>query len=88
MPAGGFTFLKDSLITNTTKGFKYYRDNDAAAPYLFNSATRQFVSYEDEWSVRNKCDYVNKKGLAGVMFWEYSDDKKEYLLNEINKDLK
>lgn len=88
MRAGGFTFLKDSLVTNVSKGFKYYRDNDAAAPYLFNPATRQFISYEDEWSVKNKCDYVNKKGLAGVMFWEYSDDKKEYLLNEINKDLK
>jgi chitinase len=88
MRAGGFTFLKDSLVTNNTKGFKYYRDNDAAAPYLFNSSTRQFISYEDEWSIKSKCDYVNKKGMAGVMFWEYSDDKKEYLLNEINKDLK
>jgi chitinase len=88
MRGGGYTFIKDSLVTNSTKGFKYYRDNDAAAPYLFNSSTRQFISYEDEWSTKNKCDYVTKKNLAGVMFWEYSEDKKEYLLNEINKDLK
>ncbi|MCR8559081.1 glycoside hydrolase family 18 protein [Mucilaginibacter sp. BJC16-A38] len=86
MRAGGFTFIKDSLVSN--KSFKYYRDNDAAAPYLFNSSTRQFISYEDEWSIKNKCDYVSKMKLAGVMFWEYSDDKKEYLLNEINRDLK
>jgi len=26
--------------------------------------------------------------MAGVMFWEYAEDKKEYLLNEIDKDLK
>lgn len=88
MRAGGFTFLRDSLLNNTSKGFRYYRDTAAAAPYLFNSATRQFISYDDEWSVQNKCNYVIKKGMAGVMFWEYNDDKKEYLLNEINKDLK
>jgi chitinase len=88
MPAGGYTFIKDSLVNNAASGFKYYRDNDAAAPYLFNPSSRQFISYEDEWSIKNKCDYVNKKGMAGVMFWEYSEDRKEYLLNEINKDLK
>jgi len=88
MRAGGFTFLRDSLLNNTAKGFRYYRDTAAAAPYLFNTSTRQFISYDDEWSVKNKCDYVTKKGMAGVMFWEYSDDRKEYLLNEINKDLK
>lgn len=88
MRGGGFTFIKDSLVNNATKGFKYYRDNDAAAPYLFNPVTRQFITYDDEWSIKSKCDYVTKMKLAGVMFWEYSEDKKEYLLNEINKDLK
>ncbi len=87
MRGGGFTFLRDSLINNSTKGFKYYRDNDADAPYLFNPVTKQFISYDDEWSIKNKCDYIAKKGMAGIMFWEYSDDKKEYLLDEMNKDL-
>ena len=88
MRAGGYTFIKDSLVNNPADGLKYYRDNDAAAPYLFNPVTRQFITYDDEWSIKNKCDYVTKKGLGGVMFWEYSSDKKEYLLDEIDKDLK
>src|SRR3569833_2906395 len=88
MRAGGYTFIKDSLVNNPAYGLKYYRDLDAAAPYLFNPATRQFITYDDEWSIKNKCDYVTKKGLGGVMFWEYSSDKKEYLLDEIDKDLK
>jgi chitinase len=88
MRAGGYTFIKDSLVNNPAYGLKYYRDNDAAAPYLFNPVTRQFVTYDDEWSIKNKCDFVTKKGLGGVMFWEYSSDKKEYLLDEIDKDLK
>jgi chitinase len=83
---GGYTFLKDSLINQ--KGFKYYRDKDAKAPYLFNPTTLQFITFDDEWSVRNKCKFVVKHNLAGVMFWEYSSDKKEYLLKEIDKDLK
>ncbi|HVV55563.1 MAG TPA: glycoside hydrolase family 18 protein [Mucilaginibacter sp.] len=81
----GYTFIKDSLINR--KGFKYYRDRAAKAPYLYNAVTRQFVTFDDEWSVRNKCRYVNQHGLAGVMFWEYANDKKEYLLKEIDKDL-
>ncbi|SDT08171.1 chitinase [Mucilaginibacter mallensis] len=86
MRGGGYTFIKDSLITN--KAFKYYRDEDAKAPYLFNATTKQFVTFDDEWSVKNKCQYVKDNGMAGVMFWEYSSDKKEYLLKEINHDLK
>ena len=64
------------------------KDKDAKAPYLFNPTTLQFITFDDEWSVKNKCEYVIKNNLAGVMFWEYSSDKKEYLLKEIDKDLK
>lgn len=83
---GGYTYLKDSLINKN--GFKYYQDKDARAPYLFNPVTLQFITFDDEWSVKNKCKYVIKNNLAGVMFWEYASDKKEYLLKEIDKDLK
>jgi chitinase len=82
---GGYTFIKDSLINQ--KGFKYYKDKDAGAPYLYNADTKQFISFDDEWSVKKKCQYVRKNDMAGVMFWEYSSDKKEYLLDEINSDL-
>ncbi|HVS93134.1 MAG TPA: glycoside hydrolase family 18 protein [Mucilaginibacter sp.] len=82
---GGYTFIKDSLINR--KGFKYYRDEDAKAPYLYNDSLRQFVTFDDEWSVKNKCRYVKSNNLGGVMFWEYATDKKEYLLKEIDKDL-
>ena len=83
---GGYTYLKDSLINK--KGFKYYRDEDAKAPYLFNPTTLQFITFDDEWSVKNKCKYAEKNNLAGVMFWEYATDPKEYLIKEIDKDLK
>ncbi len=82
----GFTFLKDSLINQ--KGFIAYRDEDAKAPFMFNAETKQFISYDDEWSVANKCDYVLQHKLGGVMFWEYHSDSKGYLLNQITKSFK
>ncbi|MBO9657775.1 MAG: glycoside hydrolase family 18 protein [Chitinophagaceae bacterium] len=82
---GGFTFLKDSLIG--MNGFTRHWDDKAKAPYLFNETTKHFISYDDEESVKLKCQYVEEKKLGGVMFWEYSSDPKGYLLNVINKTL-
>ncbi|MGI8951428.1 MAG: glycoside hydrolase family 18 protein [Chitinophagaceae bacterium] len=78
---GGFTYLKDSIINKNE--FIRYWDSAAKAPYLFNPGKNIFISYDDEESVKNKCEYVKKYHLAGVMFWEYNEDKKEYLLKVI-----
>ncbi|MBB2147734.1 glycoside hydrolase family 18 protein [Pedobacter gandavensis] len=82
----GYTKIKDSLTNK--KGFVAYKDNDAKASYLYNSDTQTLITYDDEWSVREKCNYVNAHRMAGVMFWEYASDPKEYLLNEVLKSFK
>ncbi|WP_233509382.1 glycoside hydrolase family 18 protein [Pedobacter chinensis] len=82
----GYTFIKDSLINQ--KGFTRYHDKDAKASYIFNSVTREYMTYDDEVSVTEKCKYVNKNKMGGVMFWEYDSDLKGYLLDQINKSLK
>lgn len=79
----GYTYIKDCLVNQ--KGFIRFWDDKAKAPYLFNTAKKIFITYDDEESVRTKCDYVRKNKLAGVMFWEYFNDNKLYLLKEINK---
>jgi chitinase len=81
----GYTAIKDSLVSQP--GYKIHRDRHAKAPWLYNVQTRQFISYDDEWSVKKKCKYVKNKKLGGVMFWEYSDDLKGYLLDEITNVL-
>ena len=78
---GGFTYLKDSLVDKN--GYKEYWDATAKAPYLFNSEKKIFISYDNERSVKEKCKYVKQHHLGGAMFWEYSNDKKEYLLKVI-----
>lgn len=82
----GYTFIKDSLLNS--KDFKMYKDKQAKASYLYNPSANKFITYDSEWSVKNKCRYVNSKGMGGVMFWEYDSDPKEYLLGQINRTLK
>lgn len=83
---GGYTMLKESLINKN--GYKAYRDKKAKAPYLYNAGEKKFITYEDEWSVREKCKFVLQNKLAGVMFWEYNSDPGEYLLSEVNRTLR
>lgn len=82
---GGYTKLKDTMIDQN--GFKKYYDKKAKAPYLFNDSTKVLITYEDEKSVKGKCKYIKKNQLAGIFFWEYFNDPKEYLINEIHKSL-
>jgi chitinase len=82
---GGYTRLKDSLVNQ--QGYKGYWDRRAKAPYLFNKTDKVFVTYDDERSLRKKVKYIKKHGLAGIFFWEYFSDPKEYLLNIIHQKL-
>lgn len=79
---GGYSFIKDSMMVKP--GFVRYWDENAKMPYLFNAETNQLVTYDDEESIRHKCEFVKEKNMAGVMFWQYASDPKLYLLNEIN----
>lgn len=84
--SGGYTYIKDSLIGQA--GFRSYWDHKAKAPYLLQKTERKFISYENERSVKEKCRYVKKYKLGGVMFWEYFSDPKGYLLTVINRKLR
>jgi chitinase len=80
---GGYTYLKDSLVDRN--GFVRYWDEASRAPYLFNADKKALIVYDDERSVKIKCDYIKKHKLAGAMFWEYFSDKKLYLLKTLNE---
>ncbi|WP_315818523.1 glycoside hydrolase family 18 protein [Paraflavitalea speifideaquila] len=53
---GGYTYLKDSLVNQ--KGYVRYWDAPSKAPYLFNAEKKIFIGYDDEESVKAKCDYI------------------------------
>lgn len=83
MFGGGYTYLKDSLVNQ--KDFVRYWDDVSKAPFLFNADKKIFITYDDEQSVKLKCDYIRKHKLAGTMFWTYFSDSKLYLLKVIDK---
>lgn len=68
-------------------GYQRHWDEKAQAPYLWNPATRTFVTYEDPQSLRAKAAFVKAKGLGGVMYWEHSLDRNEELLDVLVKAL-
>lgn len=77
-----------NIVPNINKnGFTRYWDKNAQAPYLWNPATKVFISYENEKSIAIKVAYLKKLDLAGVMFWEYSDDSQGKLLNTVYQEL-
>lgn len=82
---GGYTKMKDEFVDQ--KGYKRYWDKAAQAPYLFNPETKVFLTYDDEKSIQKKARYIKKNKLAGIFFWEYFNDPKEYLLREIDRVL-
>ena len=78
--------LVDSYIDKN--GYVRHWDAQAQAPYLWNAATRTFVSYEDPQSLRAKAAFVKAKGLGGVMYWEHSLDRNEELLGVLDQSLR
>ena len=69
-------------------GFVRLWDTASAAPYLWNERDSVFISYDDEESLKTKMEYVRSEGLAGVMFWEYTEDIDGMLLDAILEGLK
>ncbi|WP_201312915.1 glycoside hydrolase family 18 protein [Dyella sp. EPa41] len=69
-------------------GYVRHWDAKAQAPFLWNAATRTFVTYEDPESLRAKAAFVKSKGLGGVMYWEQSLDDHEELLDVLDQSLR
>jgi chitinase len=71
------------------KGFQLFRDPETASVWLFNPHTGVLWSFDDPISLAAKMDYVKRKNLRGVMFWELSgDDENGSLLRAIYRGLK
>jgi len=78
----------DVLKALADPAYTRYYDSSAASPFLWNERDSVFISYEDEASVAARMEYLKKRGLGGVMFWEYTEDVEGMLLNAIVNVLK
>lgn len=64
----------DKILSNDG-GYQQYWDNQAKAPYAYNSSTKTFATFDNLRSVMEKTKYAKARHLAGVMFWELNGDK-------------
>jgi chitinase len=78
---GSYSRLVSDFIDKN--GYERHWDEAARAPYLWNPESRSFISYDDPESLAAKAAYVKERGLGGIMFWEYSHDPEERLLDAI-----
>ena len=79
---GGFISWRDIATTRLGQAdWTRHWDAVAQAPTLWNARAHQFISYDDPQSLRAKIDYVRRKGLGGIMYWEYRQDRDEELLD-------
>ena len=58
--------------------FVRYKDDKAMASFLFNGS--DFISYDDAESIEEKCRYIEKMGLLGMMYWEHGLDETHELI--------
>lgn len=59
------------------KGFVFYRDSIAGAPYAYSAEQKLFATFDDAVSVALKTRYARDQGLGGIMFWQLRGDKPE-----------
>jgi len=78
--------LRQKLIGG--EGFVRGWDERAKAPYLWNAASKTFISYDDPRSLAIKADYVREHHLGGMMFWELSQDYDDELLDVIVRGMR
>lgn len=64
-------------------GYTSKWDSLAQVPYLVDKKGNYVCSYDDEKSLKIKCEYLLKKGMLGAMYWDYSGDDAKGTLRKI-----
>jgi chitinase len=77
----------ESTLLKPGSGYVRYWDYSSDSPYLYNASTQTWVDYEDAESLAHKALYVRDYHLGGIMFWEYTGDPNNVLLDAINSGL-
>lgn len=74
----GVRFFSD-IHTNLLSVYTAYRDEASGACWLHNEDPQhthylEFITWDDEISIRKKCGFIRQQGLGGAMVWELGED--------------
>lgn len=79
------------LSSDQQKGLNGYQriyDNCTHTPFLFNPSTKNLISYDDSFSLKEKASYAREHGLGGVeMFDATGDTSDSQLLQSVREVL-
>lgn len=64
-------------------GSEEFIDKESKAAYSYDKKNRVFNSYDNKYSVIEKCDIIKEKNLGGIFVYENSSDKDITDLNSI-----
>ncbi|GGH10643.1 hypothetical protein GCM10008013_02140 [Paenibacillus segetis] len=80
-----FTDVENNYVD--TNGFVRYWNEASKVPYVYNSETKTFISYNDKESIMYTTSLLKSLNIAGVMSWEISGDRNRTLTTELVQDL-
>ncbi|TDU43056.1 chitinase [Gelidibacter sediminis] len=85
---GGYIISYWQILEKIKSGnYEKLYDESAKASYLWSATDKVMISWETPKEIKLKADYIKEKGLGGAMFWEYSLDKNQELLNTLFESL-
>lgn len=56
------------------EGYQQVWDEQSKVPYLAGDNGEMVCSYDNPRSIGYKAEYIKKRGLLGIMYWQYSGD--------------
>jgi chitinase len=80
---GGQSYRKLMARDPLQRGFRRFWSEEARVPWMYNPATKVWVSYDDPRSLGEKAGYVRQNRLGGVMIWEVGGDVDGALLEAV-----
>jgi chitinase len=70
----GVPFKAFPTILSPDSGYVFHWDSIAQAPYMYNAEKKYFVTFDNLESMRLKTEYVVRRKLNGIMFWQLGED--------------
>jgi chitinase len=88
--SGGDAVNYTEAMDKLSQNWKYTWDDISRAGYLQNPDKSQIISFEDKRSLSQKCEYLKKEKLKGVIIWALGHDDSgttQPLISAVGKDL-
>jgi chitinase len=82
----GVLDYRDIVDNHSGGDWQYGYDAAAEAPYMFNPAKGELITYDDPRSVRAKAKYALMNDMAGIFHWELDADNGD-LINAMHEGL-